>query len=161
MKSGLTISIACVLFFACSNNKAAQENTIAESKQKTAIVSSTETHQLSGDGIVGSWKLVLECYDDNGNKTPDEDEKKKGIKNRYLVRFNADGSCLIQEVYKGRYDVKNEGSKKMLYVYRNRVVGQEEKDPPPDIYHIISQNKNELILLENEGNLVFWVFERQ
>jgi hypothetical protein len=56
--------------------------------------------------------------------------------------------------------VKTEGSNKMLYVYRNKVEGQEKSDPPPDVYRIISMSKSELVLLENEGNLTFWVFER-
>jgi hypothetical protein len=63
-------------------------------------------------------------------------------------------------VYKGRYEVKTEGDKKMLYVYRNRIVGAEEKDPPPDIYRITSMSKNELVLLEDIGNRAFWIFER-
>jgi hypothetical protein len=48
----------------------------------------------------------------------------------------------------------------MLYVYRNRVVGEEKQDPPPDMYRIISMSKNELLLLEDLGNLTFWYFER-
>jgi hypothetical protein len=48
----------------------------------------------------------------------------------------------------------------MLYVYRNKVEGQEKKDPPPDVYRIIAMSKNELVLLEDLGNLTFWVFER-
>jgi len=28
------------------------------------------------------------------------------------------------------------------------------------VYRIISMSKSELVLLENEGNLTFWVFER-
>ena len=48
----------------------------------------------------------------------------------------------------------------MLYVYRNRVVGEEEKDPPPDVYRIITLSKNEMTLLEDLGDLTFWVFER-
>jgi len=48
----------------------------------------------------------------------------------------------------------------MLYVFRNRVAGEEKQDPPPDVYRIISLSKNELVVLEQEGNLTFWVFER-
>ncbi len=160
MKSHLLFSLACALLIACSNNKAAPETTTAEIKQQPETASNTATSQPSGDGIAGFWKLTLECYDNNGNKVPDDDERKKGIKNHYAFRFNGDGSCKIQEFYKGRYEVKNEGDKKMLYVHRNRVVGEEEKDPPPDIYRIISMSKNELVLLEDLGNLTFWIFER-
>ena len=128
--------------------------------QKQTEVASTETNQPPGDGITGYWKLTLEAYDDNGNKVLDEAERKKGIKNRYTFRFNADGSCKIQESFAGRYEVKTEGGKQMLYVYRKRVVGEEDKDPVPDVYRIISLGKTEMVLLENEGNLTFWVFER-
>lgn len=109
---------------------------------------------------MGYWKLTLEAYDENENKILDEAERKKGIKNKYTFRFNADGSCRIQETFSGRYEIKTERGNKMLYVYRNRVVGEEDKDPVPDVYRITSMNKNELVLLENIGDLTFWVFER-
>lgn len=160
MKPNLTFFIACALLIACNNNKAAQESTATTTQQQPEVAANIETNQTSGDGIVGYWKLTLEAYDDNGNKVLDEDERKKGIKNRYSYRFNADGSCQIQEVFKGRYEEKTEGGNKMLYVYRKRVVGEEEQDPAPDVYRIISISKNELVLLENAGNLTFWVFER-
>jgi hypothetical protein len=160
MKPNLIFCIAFAVLIACGNNKVEQENTTAENEQQPKIASNTESSQPSGDDIVGNWKLTLEAYDDNSNKILDDAERKKGIKNAYAFRFNADGSCQIQQVFKGRYEVKTEGENKMLYVYRNRVVGEEEKDPPPDVYRIISMNKNELVLLEQEGNLTFWVFER-
>ena len=160
MKPNLIFCIAFALLIACSNNKAAEETTASKSEQQPEIAPNNETNQSSGDGIVGYWKLTLEAYDDNGNKILDEDERKKGIKNRYTYRFNGDGSCQIQEIYKGRYEVKTENGNKMLYVYRNRIVGEEDKDPVPDVYRIISISKNEIVLLEREGNLTFWVFER-
>lgn len=159
MKSILIACVVSALLVACNNN--AEETKVAEtSKHQPEIASNIQTNQPSGDGITGLWKLKLEAYDDNGNKILDEAERNKGIKNRYMFRFHADGSCQIQEVYKGRYEVKTEGDKKMLYVYRNRIAGQEEKDPPPDVYSIISMTKNELVLLEDLGNLTFWVFEK-
>ena len=159
MKPNIFFLTICSLLIAC-NNKAAQESSPAKSEQKPEVAANTQANQSSGDDIVGNWKLKLEAYDNNENKVLDEDEKKKGIKNNYSFRFNADGSCQIQQMFKGRYEVKTESDKKMLYVYRNRVVGEEEKDPPPDVYRIISMNKNEMVLLENEGNLTFWIFER-
>lgn len=160
MKPNLIFCIAFALLIACSNNKAAEEPTASKSEQEPEVASRTATNQPSGDGIVGYWKLTLEAYDDNSNKSLDEDERKKAIKNRYTYRFNADGSCQIQETFKGRYEVKTESGNKMLYVYRNRVVGEEDKDPAPDVYRIVTESKNQLVLLENENNLVFWVFER-
>ena len=160
MKPNLIFFIACALLIACNNNKAAQESTVTKTDQQPQVASNPETNQPSGDGIVGYWKLTLEAYDDNGNKSLDEDERKKGIKNRYTYRFNTDGSCQIQETFKGRYEVKTENDNKMLYVYRNRVVGEEDKDPAPDVYRIITESKTQIVLLERENNLVFWVFER-
>ncbi|HEV8505377.1 MAG TPA: hypothetical protein VGQ53_08260, partial [Chitinophagaceae bacterium] len=151
--------IACPLFIADSSNDA-QETAVVETKQLSGIPSSVTTNQTSADDITGFWKLKLEAYDDNGNKILDEAERKGGIKNNYSFRFNADGSCKIVESFKGRYEVKTESRSKMLYVYRNRVEGQEKQDPVPDVYRIISMSKTELVLLENEGNLTFWVFER-
>ena len=158
MKYNLRIvCMPLVLLVFCNNNKAVQE-TSANGRVEAA--SNKETDQSPGNGITGYWNLALEAYDDNGNKILDEAERRKGIKNRYSLRLNSDGSCKIQEVYKGRYEVKTEGDKKMLYVYRARVAGEEDQDPPPDIYRIISASNNEIVLFENEGNLTFWVFER-
>jgi hypothetical protein len=139
-------------------NKAEQEIRIAGTGAQAEVAS--RMHPAPGDAITGYWKLKLEAYDDNGNKVLDEAERKKGFQNRYSFRFNADGSCLIVESYKGRYEVKTEGGNKMLYVHRKRVEGVEKQEPPPDIYRIISMSKNELVLLEDLGNLTFWVFER-
>lgn len=158
MRSNLVFCIAWILLVACNNN--AQETKVAETQQpQTEIASNAQTSQAS-DGITGYWKLKLETYDDNNDKILDEAERKKGFRNSYSFRFNADGSCQVQEVYKGRYDVKTEDDNKKLSVYRNRIIDQEVKDPPPDKYLIISISKDELVLLEDMGNLVFWVFER-
>ena len=159
MKSNLIICLACSLLTAC-NNKAQETKVAKPLQQQPEMLSNTQTSQAAPGDITGYWKLKLEAYDDNGNKILDEAERKKGFQNRYLFRFNADGSCGIQEFYKGRYEVKTESGNKMLYVYRNKIEGQEKKDPPPDVYRIISLSKNELVLLEDLGNLAFWVFER-
>ena len=159
MKHKLVIFCACALLVSCNNNQPA-ETKVAEEPKQSEVASNTATDQSSGEGIAGYWKLTLEAYDENENKILDEAERKKGIKNKYTFRFNADGTCRIQESFTGRYEVKTEAGKKMLYVYRNRVVGEEDKDPVPDVYRIISMNKTELVLLENIGDLTFWVFER-
>ncbi len=153
------IFIACALLNARDHSKT-QEIKISATLQQPKEGSKIEADQTSDEDITGYWKLKLEAYDDNSNKILDEAERKKGIKNNYSFRFNADGSCKIVEAYKGRYEVKAGSGNKMLYVYRNRVEGQEKTDPPPDVYHIISMSKTELVLLEDEGDLTFWVFER-
>lgn len=159
MKTHLVILFAGNLLMSCNNDKA-QETKVADAQKQTEVASGTETNAPSGDGITGYWKLTLEAYDDNGNKVLDEAERKKGIKNKYTFRFNADGTCKIQESFPGRYEVKTEGGKQMLYVYRKRVVGEEDQDPVPDVYRVVSMGKTEMVLLENVGDLTFWVFER-
>jgi len=159
MKLHFIVFIACLLVIAFHSGKA-QETAIAKTTQQPNVVSHLEAKQTSAEDITGYWKLKLEAYDDNSNKILDDTERKKGIKNNYSFRFNSDGSCKIVEAYKGRYDVKTENGNKMLYVYRSKVAGEEKNDPPPDVYRIISMSQSELVLLENEGNLTFWVFER-
>lgn len=159
MKTYLAILCAFVSLISCNNSNTA-ESKIADPQKQTEVASNPASGESSGEGIAGYWKLTLEAYDENGNKVLDDAERKKGIKNNYSFRFNADGSCRIQETFKGSYEVKTEGGKKMLYVHRERVVGEEDKDPVPDVYQIISMNKTEMVLLENIGDLTFWVFGR-
>jgi hypothetical protein len=156
----LIILITCALLNVNNNNSAAEEIRISETLLQPKVASNIRTNKTSDEDITGYWKLKLEAYDDNSNKVLDDAERKKGIKNNYSFRFNADGSCQIVEAYKGRYEIKAGSGNKMLYVYRNRVEGQEKTDPPPDVYHLISVSKTELVLLEDEGDLTFWVFER-
>ena len=152
------MSSVCIILISCNNTSS--ESKVADTPKQNEVASTTEPAQSSGEGITGFWKLTLEAYDDNSNKVLDEAERKKGIKKNYTFRFNADGSCKIQESFGGRYEVKTEGGKKVLYVYRKRVVGEEDKDPVPDVYLISSMNKNEMVLLEKIGDLTFWVFQR-
>jgi len=159
MKPHFIIFVAYTLLSACNTNTA-QETKIAEKTEQSQAASSTKANQTSDEGIPGFWKLKLEAYDDNGNKILDEAERKKGFRNNYSFRFNADGSCKIVESFKGHYEVKTESSIKKLYVYRNRVEGEEKEDPATDVYRIISVSRNELLLLEDLGDLTFWLFER-
>jgi len=160
MKSSLIFCIAFALLISCGNNKAAEEKTASKPAERKEVADNTETKQATGNDIAGYWKLILEAYDNNGNKNLDEEERKRGIKNKYSFRFNADGSCQIREMFKGHYEVKAESNSKMLYVYRKKVEGEEDKDPAPDVYRIVTLSKDQLVLLEREGNLTFWVFER-
>jgi hypothetical protein len=148
----------------CSNNstvKSATETSKEETNSTSASTASTSSNSPQGDGLVGYWKLSLEAYDDNNNGKLDDEERKKGIQNRYSFRFNADGSCQIMDMFKGRYERKTEKGKDVLSVYRNRIPQEEEKDPPPDVYIISSIAKDKMILLETMGNHVFWEFSRQ
>lgn len=159
MKIHLFIITIYTLLNACGSDKPEQV-TSAPTGPQSELLSTTEANQTGDEGITGYWKLKLEAYDNNENKILDEAERKKGIQNRYSFRFNADGSCQITESFKGRYEIKTKGGNKILSVYRNRVQGEEDQNPPPDVYRIISLSENELVLLEQEENVTFWVFER-
>lgn len=137
-----------------TNEQAKESNSTTENKK--AETTSTAT---SGDGIVGTWKLHLEVYDDNGNRIPDEAEMQKGTYNSYRFQFNADGSCRIQTMLTGRYERKTENGLDKLYVYRKKIEGEEENDPPPDVYLITSLNKDELVLRFFKAE-IFWFFKR-
>jgi hypothetical protein len=161
MKSG-TIHFSLLLtLIACSNNSTTEptnSTTATGSENAASPVTSSNEHQ--GSGIVGKWELALEAYDDNSNRKLDDEERKKGIQNRYSFRFNADGTCQIRDVYKGRYEMKTENNRKVLKVYRNRIPGEEDQDPPPDVFEITSMSNNELVLLETLGDHTFWIFKR-
>ena len=158
--------ILSVLFFltSCGNNKAS--TTDAQLTGNTSIEKSgpapTEA-AVSGDGIVGTWRMYLDAFDKNENQVLDAEERKAAIKNNYRLQLNADGTCKIQDFYKGTYKVKEEGGKRILEVQRKKVEGEETEDPIPDIYHIKSLTKDEMILLTTEaGSTVsFWIFKRE
>ena len=161
MKSGTVYFSVLMMLIACSNNSNKEPTnspTATESDNAGKQVTSVSEHQ--GDGIVGKWQLTLEAYDDNSNRKLDDEERKKGIQNRYSFRFNADGTCQIMDMFKGRYEMKTENNRKLLKVYRNRIPEEEEKDPPPDVYEITSTSNNELVLLETLGDHTFWVFKK-
>jgi hypothetical protein len=160
-----TLPLLLFAFLAgCGSNTAVKTDTETSKEESNSVSSPAATNTASaspqGEGLVGYWKLSLEAYDDNSNGKLDEEERKKGISNRYSFRFNADGTCQIMDMFKGRYERKTEKGKDMLYVYRNRIASEETKDPPPDIYVITSFSKNEMVLL-HEMDYVFWVFNRQ
>jgi hypothetical protein len=160
MKLNIIIAAASALLFNCNDNPSAQAANPKENNSQPEAIAKQETVERADDGITGYWKLKLEAYDNNENKMLDEAERKKGVQNHYSFRFNADGSCTIRESFKGRYEVKTKGGNKILSIYRDRLKGDEEKGPPPDIYRIISLSKDELVLLEQEEEMTFWIFER-
>ena len=145
----------------CGNNSMADQKQIANNSSQ-ATMDSQSTTNTSADGIVGSWKLRLEVFDDNSNRIPDEAEMKKGYANNYMLQLNADGTCRIQQMFTGRYERKTEEGRDMLKVYRKKIEGEEDKDPPPDIYQITSVKKDELVLqiIDAGSPTSFWFFNR-
>ena len=160
-KSMIVLIVAIFFFANCGDNKAA---TTKEQAADTATpdIKSEKPIGSPGNELVGTWKLRLEVFDDNRNRVPDEEEMKKGFGNNYLFQFNADGTCRIQQVYKGRYEKVTVDGREMLKVYRKRIEGVEDSDPIPDIYQITSVKKDELVLqviLAGEPTS-FWFFKR-
>ena len=125
----------------------------------------TALHPTTDDGIVGDWKLALECYDDNHNHQLDDAERKKGFSNHYFYRFSADGNCIISPFvtnqlksgFKGHYVLSEKNSRKVITTYWDEA---EQKGQREGQYTIISVNKDELVLLETTGDHTFWIFKR-
>ena len=165
MRTKMILFFFVSIFFltSCSDNK---ETT--EEKSLTSNVSSeNKTDQPSpaeapGDGIIGTWKLHLDAFDQNENQELEDEERKKGVPNNNMLQFNADGTCRIQNIFNGTYTIKEEGGKKILTVQRKKVEGEETEDPEPDRYHIKSVTKDELVLLvvDGAGTSTFWIFKR-
>jgi len=108
------------------------------------------------DGILGSWSLVLQAFDENNNGKLDDAERKKGSTGRHFYQFNSDGTCLIHTLkLKGTYELKNDGGKKRLYTY----VIDEGKPTPENKWYVISVTKTELILL-SQDKYAFWIYKR-
>lgn len=150
---------------ACNNDKGPQktESATTTAQETTGNNDSPgETTVASNGGITGSWKLDMEVFDDNGNWIMEPEERAKAYKNNYSIQLRPNGSARIQDLFNGRYEVKEEKGRQMLYVYRERVVGQEDEDPAPDKFHITSVAPNELILqvvMMGEPSS-FWIFKR-
>jgi hypothetical protein len=108
------------------------------------------------DGIIGSWSLVLQAFDENNNGKPDDAERKKGTIGKHFYQFNTDGTCLIHTLkLKGHYELKNEGGKKRLYTY----IDDEGSKTPENKWYVISVSETELILL-SQDKYAFWIYKR-
>jgi len=108
------------------------------------------------DGIIGSWNLVLQAFDENNNGNLDEAERKKGNIGKHFYQFNTDGTCLIHTLkLKGHYELKKVDGKKRLYTY----VDEEGTSIPENKWYIISVSKTEMVLL-SQDKYAFWIYER-
>ena len=158
-----------LLFFiliVCGNSSA-EKNISKNSEGKKSLMSTNNASSSDeqADGIVGDWRLMLEAYDDNGNKTLDDAERKKGFSNHYFYRFSADGSCIISPFasnqlksgFKGHYTITEKAGKKIITTYWDET---EQKGQKEAQYTIVSVSKTELVLLETTGDHTFWTFQR-
>jgi hypothetical protein len=160
----LLCAVTVIFFFTnCGDNKTSAtkeqpaDNTLAENKAEQTSTADP------GNGIVGTWLMYLDAFDKNENKILDDDERKQAVSNKYRMQLNADGTCRLQDVFTGTYSVTEESGIKILKVQRKRVENEESQDPLPDIYHIKSLTRGEMILLTTEaGSTVsFWIFKRE
>ena len=161
--SPLTSLVASIMLLSgCGSNTTANEKQIADNSSVEKKEESNNTSSPSGDGIVGTWKLHLDAFDQNENQELEDEERKKGVPNNNMLQFNADGTCRIQNMFSGTYTIKEEGGKKILTVQRKKVEGEETEDPRPDKYYIKSVTKDELVLLliDGGGTTTFWIFKR-
>jgi hypothetical protein len=149
------LALGVILFLSCDNNKSdkvpAQQNSIANE-----ATSSSEDMPPQSESIIGSWNLVMQAFDDNGNGKLDDAERKKGSGGRHFYQFKTDGTCLIHTLkLKGYYELKDEGGKKRLYTY----IDDEGKKTPENKWYVISVTKTEMILL-SQDKYAFWIYKR-
>ena len=113
-------------------------------------------------GLTGTWKLILDAFDENNNAWLDPEERANATGNHSSYQFRPDGSCVIQGFLKGRYELKKENGKDLLIVYREKIEGEETEDPKPEKFRILSVNREELVLLmqESYNENTIWIFKR-
>ena len=162
-KSVIALIVGLLFIYGCGDNKAAtNEKKSADSSSPDKKGEQPTASTNSGDSIVGTWKMSLDAFDKNDNEVLDEEERKNAVANNYVLQLNSDGSCKLQQVFTGRYEVTTENGKQILRVYRKKVEGEEDKDPLPDVYIIKSVGKEEMVLLVVDGgeSTTFWIFKR-
>lgn len=155
--------LVIAIFFACSSNtgkNTINDKSLIKSESSNMVIHSTVVEQ-QGEGIVGKWLCKLTTLDENKNYNLDANERKKAVNNLYELELRGDGTCRIQNMFTGTYTIKIEQRKQVLQLQRKRIVGEEDKDPPPQVFYITSVTKDELVLedfIGNEGS--FWIFKR-
>ncbi|MFN2440032.1 MAG: hypothetical protein ABR503_12590 [Chitinophagaceae bacterium] len=153
-------AFSTLIILACTNNNATKENTNTVKNETATTSPAKEENTPAQDGIVGTWMMNLDAYDHNQNEVLDADERSKAVANRYRMQLNADGTCRLMDIFTGRYETKTENGRKILRVFRKKVEGEEDKDPPPDVYVIKSLTKDELVLYISLSTN-FWIFKRE
>ena len=173
MKQTSSIVFPALIFFLTygDNLPAAHGEQLVNESPAPIARSAAFARSTSDDGIVGTWKLTMEAYDDNNNNKLDDEEQKMGMKNsspqalrNYQMQFNANGTCKIERRYNGTYKLTKEGDKKLLTVQLEPHEGVNKKQIPASThrYHIKSITSSELLLLAEVSGVTytFWLFKR-
>lgn len=163
--------IPVIFFFAnCGDNQAATNE-----KRLDNVAAPTTGNPASGtttsyDGIVGTWKLTMEAFDDNFNKKLDDEERKSGMKNStpqalhdFKMQFNANGTCKKGRD-NGTYKLTEDGDKKILTISLEAFKGLNGQQIPASQhkYYIKSMTSTELLLLAEVSGVtvIFWLFKK-
>jgi len=140
----ILITFVFAFLISCGNSKANKE---VSTSQTTSEKATTPVNEAEQGGIVGEWEQQYTCFDKNGNKKLDPEEKNPSNTRVGFdwFRFNADGSCLRdKEVkFKSTYKVQNKGNTKEVVI--QNVHG----------YTIIELTNTELILGAEGAFMVF------
>lgn len=158
----MNLLFAGIIFINPSSDKQSVNN---------AFESITKHKHFYEDGIVGTWKLTIEAYDDNNNTKLDDDERKAGIQNStpqalrdYKMQFNSNGTCKIEGRSNGTYKLSQESDQRILTVQLEPREGLNGKQLPASKsrYHIKSLTSNELLLLAEVSGVTytFWLFKK-
>jgi hypothetical protein len=141
------------------------QSPFSQNASKTQNSGSITVHKMANDhhlltsqvdGIIGSWSLVMQAFDDNSNGKLDDEERKKGNTGRHFYQFKADGSCLIHTLkLKGSYELKKEAGRERLYTY----IDDGGTPTRENAWYLISVSKTELILL-SQDKYAFWIYKR-
>ncbi len=170
-RNTLFTMLLCSLLAQCSDQKKDSVKTTPNNNPTNTTTTTTEetlatnnTTGLTGSSgdLTGTWKLQLDAYDDNNNGLLDPEERAKASPNNTSYQFKPDGSCVIQGMFKGRYELKKQNGKDNIIVYRARIPQEEDKDPEPEHFRILALSTNELVLLLQEGynENTIWIFKR-
>jgi hypothetical protein len=152
----LMLLSGCATSFSTNEKQIAADPTVEKKEEPTS------TSNVPRNDIIGTWKLMIDAYDQNENQELENEERKKGMANNNTLQFNANGTCRIQNIFNGTYTIKEEAGKKLLTIQRKKIEGEETADPIPDKYYIKSVTREELILLVIDGGstTTFWIFKR-
>src|SRR6185369_5484834 len=122
--TGVSFLLTAVIFFSCGNASLKFASTTAENETPQLAKSSADQPAFSpGNDLIGDWKLSVETYDENQNKKLDPQERTKAFSNHFFLRFNADGSALVnysataEHALKAKYKLSKRKDLQFISIY--------------------------------------------